>query len=220
MPYQGIYNPVLVRVPRVWFDCKIIKITGLEAWSPVHSVAHWVSKQTIALCALLTLSACGGQGFVPDDDDYQYPVRVNQGGDANIVALENKLKKLGVTIISIGEDNLIAIPSARLFANQSPRLTWQSYEILETTACYLKQLRKVSIQVSAYTVPYGSAMRQLSLSRARAREVMQYLWSRGVDSRIMFAHGQGSEKAIIAHPQGGDASLNSRIEITFREMVR
>jgi intracellular multiplication protein IcmN len=64
-----------------------------------------------------------------------------------------------------------------------------------------------------------SVTRERALTLARSRVVGEYLWSQGVDSRFIFTQGLGSDKPIMRFTQGGDFSLNSRIEITFRDSV-
>ena len=64
-----------------------------------------------------------------------------------------------------------------------------------------------------------SPKREHALTQARAREVADYLWSQGIDTRFIFTQGSGSDKPIGAFIERGDASPNSRIEITFRQAV-
>ena len=139
--------------------------------------------------------------------------------DAMILALEKRLKRLDIQVVSMGDNYLISIPAASLFGDQSPQFTWKSFAVLNEVACYLREFRKVSVEVSAYVSSYGSTRRQLSLSLARSKAVADYLWSQGIDSRFVFAHGHGREKPIVIKAKSNDNSPNARIEITFRRVV-
>jgi len=140
-------------------------------------------------------------------------------GDAEIIALEKRLTQQGIQIISVGQDSLVSVPAASLFADQSPRLTRESYSQLNAIACYLRQFRTVGINVAAFTTPYLSPKREHSLSVARANNVANYLWSQGIESRLLFTQGMGNDKPIVIRSREGDKSPNARIEITFRRTI-
>lgn len=140
-------------------------------------------------------------------------------GDSEIMALEKRLTERGVQIVSVGQDYLLSISALSLFGDQSPRLTWESYDELNEVACYLRQFRKVAVDITAYTSRYVSTKREYALSEARAEAVANYLWSQGVDARLLFTQGKGSDKPIVSAARAGDKSPNARIEITFRRAV-
>lgn len=173
----------------------------------------------LALIALLQVSACHRNHYVPDEQEPQLPCKLRGACDATVAKFLKKLNRKGVRVITMGQDYLISIPASALFADQSPRLTWQSYGLLNDVATMLLQFRKVAINVNAYSSKYMSVHRERALTLARARVVGEYLWSQGVDSRFIFTQGLGSDKPIMRFTQGGDSSLNARIEITFRDAV-
>lgn len=168
---------------------------------------------------ILLLAACRGPQFIPPSDSPKLPAKVTRYADQSIVAIQARLEKQGVKVISIGQEYLLSIPSAYLFANQSPNLTWGSYGILNEVVCYLQQFRKVAINVTGYSSKYRSSQREKALTLTRARAVGDYLWSQGIDSRFIFTSGAGSDKPIMSLMSGGDKSANSRIEITFRRAI-
>lgn len=174
-----------------------------------------------ALLASLLLAACQGSRYVAIDDDGTFPLPPKVAGtsDAAVIAMQKQFNKCGVRVISIGQDYLISIPSVALFADQSPRLTWQSYALLNNVVFYLKQFRKVAVNVTSYSSKYVSVRREQALTLTRARAVADYLWSQGIDSRFIFTEGAASDKPIAAFTHGGDKSVNSRIEITFRDAI-
>ncbi len=167
----------------------------------------------------MLFASTGCQNYSKDVQPPKLPYKVVGAHDATVMKQQKKFNKEGVRVITEGQDYMISIPSLSLFPNESPRLTWDSYALLNAVACYLKEFRKVAIYVTAYSNKCISAKRDRSLTLARAKAVGDYLWSQGIDSRIIFTQGMGSDKPIVAFTEEGDASPNSRIEITFRDVV-
>jgi intracellular multiplication protein IcmN len=147
------------------------------------------------------------------------PYKVSGARDASKASMQARFNREGIRVISMGQDTMISIPAAVLFSEESPQLTWRSYAPLNAVACYLKQFRHIVIEVTVFSSPCVSVQRERALTLARARAVGNYLWSQGVDSRFIFTQGLGSDKPIVAVVKNGDKSPNSRIEITFRDMV-
>lgn len=174
----------------------------------------------LGLMLLLQVSACHRWGgYVPEKEDPKLPCKVLGACDATVMKKIKKFNKSGIKIITIGQDYLISIPASRLFEEQTPHLKWGSYRLLNEIASFLKQFRKVAINVTSYSSKYVSMHRELALTTARARVVGEYLWSQGIDSRFIFTQGLGSDKPVVSFTQGGDSSPNARIEITFRDAV-
>ena len=147
------------------------------------------------------------------------PYKLHDASDSAAIKLQARFASEGVKVVTEGQEYMISIRSASLFPNQSPQLTWTSYKILNSVAKYLKQFRKISINVNAFSEQGISEARNIALTKARARAVGDYLWSQGIDSRFVFTQGFGSDKPIVSVSQGGDSSQNSRIEIIFRDAV-
>lgn len=167
---------------------------------------------------LLVLTGCHKQQLVAAEQT-KLPYKVSGTNDRVMASMQARFNREGVQVISIGQDYMISIPSVVLFPAESPQLTWASYALLNAVTCYLKQFRKVAVTVTAFSSKCVSAQRARALTLARARAVGDYLWSQGIDSRFIFTQGLGSDKPIVSSAQMGDRSPNSRIEITFRDMV-
>ncbi|ARG96822.1 type IVB secretion system protein IcmN/DotK [Legionella micdadei] len=183
---------------------------GLLAFSTWHAT----------LLAFLLLLGCKTKVYHPEDNEaLKLPYKVEGADDEAIIGLQKSLKRCGVAVITIGQDYLISIPSASLFPNQSPQLTWASYGLLNNVVRFLKQFRKVAVNITAFSGKYVSQRREHALTLARARAVADYLWSQGIDSRFIFTEGMGSDKPMMGYTRGGDKSPNSRIEITFRDAI-
>ena len=180
-----------------------------------YGKAAWLA----AFMVMIMLTGCHRHKHLWPIEQPTLPYKVAGANDRDIIKMQSRLGKKGVRVITIGQDYMIAIPSTTLFANDSPRLTWGSYAVLNNIACYLKEFRKIAINVTAFSNKCVSAGRDKALTLARARAVGDYLWSQGVDSRFIFTQGLGSDKPIGAFTQRCDQSTNSRIEITFRDAV-
>lgn len=188
---------------------------------PLHvGFLNCLTRYFITIAALILAGCCcNGKQLLLTHPGFQLPTRVAGSSDAYVIAQQVGFARCGVKVITIGSDYLISIPSAVLFADQSPRIKWEGYSILNKVAKFMQQFRKVGVNVTSYSSQYVSFKREQSLTLARARVVADYLWSQEIDSRFIFAEGAASEKPISAGNQGGDRSLNSRIEITFRDAV-
>ena len=176
--------------------------------------ATWLA----AFILLFTLSGCHHRIYNVSETQ-KLPYKVSGAKDSVIVSKQDKFNKKGVRVISLGQNYMISIPSAVIFDNESPRLRWDSYALLNAVACYLNEFHKVAINVTAYSNKCVSEKRDRALTLARARAVGDYLWSQGIDSRFIFTEGLGSDKPVMFYSKKSDRSLNSRVEITFRDAV-
>ena len=174
------------------------------------------------LFILLVLTGCSlfSRGkSVKVNDRPQLPYKVAGAKDPKTLKMQSRLNKKGIIVISMGQNYMISIPSSAVFANESPRMKWESYKLLNEVACYMKQFRKIGVTVTAFSNKCVSRSRDRALTLARARAIGDYLWSQAIDSRFIFTQGLGSDKPIVSFMQNGDQSPNSRIEITFRDAV-
>ncbi|MCC5791958.1 MAG: OmpA family protein [Legionellaceae bacterium] len=183
-----------------------------------------ISKKIIKIVLIagvaLGLVSCQSRWPLPSPEaNNRLPRKVEGADDREIVAMQAQLLKQNIKVISMGQNYLVSIPANKLFADQSPRLTWHSYASLNQVIDYLKQFRIVSLYVRSFSSQYVSAKREQALTSARSRAVADYFQSQGVDSRLIFTSGIGSDKPIMRWQAGADASPNARVEITFRRQV-
>lgn len=184
-------------------------------------VIRYSHKVLCLTVVLLMVTGCHRRAhyiYVPEDPD-TLPRRVASAQDPGAQRTLKRLLKQGVKVISIGQNYLISIPANSLFGNQSPRIRWGSYALLNDVVCYLKQFRKIGVDVTAYSSKYVSPARERALTSARAAAVADYLWTQAIDSRFIFTRGLGSDKPYLFNRSGGDSSPNARVEITFRNEV-
>ena len=72
---------------------------------------------------------------------------------------------------------------------------------LNKLASMLKETPNVVVQISAHTDTRGSAEYNLKLSAARAKSVVDYLISKGIDRSRLIAKGYGESKPLIPNAQ-------------------
>jgi intracellular multiplication protein IcmN len=175
----------------------------------------------VTLFACLSLLGCHKKNsLLIRDENYKLPRKVAGSSDVKVATMIKKLNRTNcINIVTIGQDYLISMPSSALFPDESPRITWQGYAVLNKVVDFMKQFRKVGVTVTSYSSKYVSVAREQALTSARARHVADYLWSQGIDSRMIYSLGAGSDKPITDYAQRGDRSPSSRVEITFRDTI-
>ncbi len=199
-----------------------------------YGLMRKTTRALVVLFACLALLACSKSSYSPsmlgsDIDSSTLAGNrdalklINEYNDAHraatIRALEKKLARFDVKILSVGQDYMMTIPSAQLFYANSPRITWPSYAVLDIAADYLKQYTKISVRVACFTDNLGSSKRNRALSEARARKVSDYLWSQHVGARMLYTKGYGAAKPLYPNRSKASVASNNRVEITFRNIV-
>jgi OOP family OmpA-OmpF porin len=100
------------------------------------------------------------------------------------------------------------------FKLNSDELTVQSEAILDSVAESLKARRDVtSVLVVGHTDSTGDAAYNLSLSERRAKSVMDYLVSQGVDSGILSSKGMGESAPVADNNTAEGRAKNRRVEL-------
>ena len=162
----------------------------------------------IALFSLLCVSACSTKTYYVPDPESARRAEINR--------LRHNLAKAGVQPVQIGETMRIIIPSDRLFNTASANLN-PAYAggVLDTIAKLMLIVETPYGEVGAYTDCEPSARLNKALSEAQAQTVIDYLWEKKVDVRVLYAVGYGSRLRIAANPADW---TNRRVEINFRYM--
>ena len=185
-----------------------------------------LSLLLVATC-LLMLSACHqharkvrNYGLIKNIDT---TIGLNQRTgvtDTKVTQLENELKSKGVSIVSVGQDYRIIIPAELVYYYQSPRIQMESYDIVNLIVDYIKQFRTVSMRVDAYSQDKDKN-RAGALSLARARAMVDYLWSQAIDTRILYtqAHAMNRSPTACCESPSGRGDVPTRVEITFRNAI-
>ena len=99
-----------------------------------------------------------------------------------------------------------------LFASGSADLLSSSYLELDRLASELNSMASVHIEVSGHTDNVGSVNANFILSEHRAKAVVDYLTSKGVDRARLSFKGYGSKKPIVKNDSDEGRKQNRRVE--------
>ena len=133
--------------------------------------------------------------------------------------LQEALESHGVKVMSLGQTYRLVLPEKKLFAMDTPRMKNTAGPVLKLIVRYIAQYQTEAIRVAAYTDDRGLNRRNLALSREWARAVLDNLWQRGINARMMVAKGYGEYYPIADNHTAAGRNRNRRIEITFRTVV-
>lgn len=137
----------------------------------------------------------------------------------SISTLADRLENRGVTIVELGDQILIVIPSSKLFTYMSGQLQPQGYSTIDLVAQYINSYTKTLVKVGGYTNDTGSKRVDLALSQQQAQTVAKTLMAYHVDARVLYAEGYGGSHLIERNSLDWDNSENYRIEITMEKLL-
>jgi outer membrane protein OmpA-like peptidoglycan-associated protein len=134
------------------------------------------------------------------------------------MTLIDQLENRNVSIITLGDQVLMVIPSELIFSDATATITVQGYSTLNVIADLLRGYTKMSVKVAAYASDAQEAPVAMAMTREQAQAIVKYLWSRDVNTRILYGVGYGSTHLVaktVADVEGGP---NYRIEITLEKL--
>ena len=99
----------------------------------------------------------------------------------------------------------------------SARLTADSKRILDEAVIVLKRFPQLHIEIQAHTDDIGSAESNERLSESRARSVMEYLVSQGIDAGRLSAKGYGENRPVASNDTAEGRARNRRVEFRVIE---
>jgi outer membrane protein OmpA-like peptidoglycan-associated protein len=132
--------------------------------------------------------------------------------------LVSDLESYGIRFFEVGDQITIVLPSDKFFQGDSSTANTYSYAILRKVVALLNKYKTVSIKVSGYTDNQGSVDRNKALSTQRAQTVAHYLWSQGIDTRLLYAVGYGASNFVANNQTVAGRAANRRIEITLEKV--
>jgi outer membrane protein OmpA-like peptidoglycan-associated protein len=139
------------------------------------------------------------------------PAGVGRYMDALERDLRQRLRGSGVVVARRGNDMLLTIPNARLFASESVSTAGQS--LLASVVQGLRIYDHTLVQVNGYTDTSGSPEQNLTVSLKRAGLVGDALAQSGVTSSRIEVHGFGATSLKIATGDHVNEPRNRRIEM-------
>lgn len=133
-------------------------------------------------------------------------------------AVKDSLQGQGATVVVLGDQILIVIPSSQLFRSGTSTIKPPGYKILSTTVQYINRFNTMLVKVAAYTNDTGSECVDLELSHQQAKNVAKVLLGYGIDARVLFSEGYGGTHLVAKNSLDWDHSANYRIEITLEKL--
>ncbi len=91
----------------------------------------------------------------------------------------------------------------------------ESYEELDRLVNFLKENKKIEIEISGHTDNQGSEEYNLKLSQLRAESVLSYITSKGIDKIRLTAKGFGKSKPVASNEHEEGRAQNRRVEFTI-----
>lgn len=91
----------------------------------------------------------------------------------------------------------------------------ESFIELDRVVKLLSENPAIEIEMSAHTDSRGSDDYNMVLSDRRARSVMEYILSKGIDPNRITSHGYGESKPVATNDTDDRRQLNRRVEFTI-----
>jgi outer membrane protein OmpA-like peptidoglycan-associated protein len=132
--------------------------------------------------------------------------------------LADKLENRGVSVIILGDQVRLILPTILVFNDLSSNIRLQAYSTLNLVAEFINHYPNRAVTVAAYTSASGGPEKvNLALSQQQADKVGKYLWGRGINTRLLSAAGYGGSK-LVTKDIPDWASDNYRTEITLEKL--
>lgn len=135
--------------------------------------------------------------------------------------LVQKLESQDVQVVMIGDNVLLILPTDKFFVNNTPQLNARAKGTLCYVIRFINGLEKIDVKIAGYTDCTEPCRRDnVAISKAMADNLASYLWSHGLDARVLYTNGCGSCDPIATNTTPSGRAKNRRIEITLRQLPR
>ena len=155
----------------------------------------------------------------PPEPVVRYTAPLTEDAVPNTKELAEQLEDEGVLVVHLGEQHMLILPADDIFHGSSPRIRQGAYAELDLVADYLRSFNKIDVKVIGYTDNQGAPRRNRALSRQRAMSVIDFLWQKQLDVRLLSAIGRADADPIANNEDEDGRAHNRRIEIRFQEAV-
>jgi outer membrane protein OmpA-like peptidoglycan-associated protein len=125
--------------------------------------------------------------------------------------LADKLRYKGAQVSYFGDCIYIIFPSRMLFVKGSANLRPEAYSPLNLMTAFLRCYQKITVRVIGFADTQESGG-NVSLAYQQAQKVVNDLWRRRIDARLMYSSG-GRAKTKVE-----EAHWGNRIEIITKRL--
>lgn len=132
--------------------------------------------------------------------------------------LSDRLTNRGATIVELGDQILVVVPSKRIFDGMTASIKPQAYSTLNLLSAFIDSYTTMLVKISAYTDDVGEKSVNLALSMQQAHAVERYLAAKHVNTRVLYSSGFGGTNLITRSTVGWGSSDNYRLEITMEKL--
>lgn len=133
-------------------------------------------------------------------------------------SLADQLTNRGATVVELGDQIMVVLPSARIFDGMTATIKPQAYSTLNLLTLYINGYTKTLVKISAYTDDIGEQSVNLALSKQQAHSVERYLAANHLNARVLYADGFGGTNLVMRNMHDWGKSDNYRLEITLEKL--
>jgi outer membrane protein OmpA-like peptidoglycan-associated protein len=120
-----------------------------------------------------------------------------------------------VGIVNNGQNLVVTLPEAILFATDSTSVSAASQSSLRTVAASLNRYPNTTVNVIGHTDNVGAAAYNQDLSQRRAQAVASVLVNSGVSPSRIVAIGRGLTQPVASNATAEGRAQNRRVEIVI-----
>lgn len=199
-------------------------ITDSESGEPVLARIEVIDFATDAVIATTASSDVDGSYRAKLPDKKTYVVNIRATGflsDMKKVTVpqdySSDIVKLDVPLVKVKVGKKVVLNNI-FFELGKAVLTKESHQELDKLAGILNDSPTIKIEISGHTDNTGSAVVNARLSTERARAVVDYLVTRGVDRSRMTYMGYGPDQPVADNSTEEGRARNRRVEFKILEM--
>ena len=104
-----------------------------------------------------------------------------------------------------------------LFNFDSAKIKSEAYPMLNEASEILKQHPEINVEVDGHTCQIGTAAYNLNLSKKRAKAIMDYFVSKGVNAKRLTTNGYGLTRPVASNNTKEGRAKNRRVELTIAQ---
>ncbi|OGO92837.1 MAG: hypothetical protein A3F10_04720 [Coxiella sp. RIFCSPHIGHO2_12_FULL_42_15] len=127
-----------------------------------------------------------------------------------------ELEKNGAQVIQVGEEIRVILRDDTTFIPDSANVRKEARPVLDWTAQLIKTYSKVDVKISGYLDNQGRGTYLAALSTRQAQVIANYLWDKGIDTRLLYAVGYNRLNPVDWNGTALGRSFNRRVEVSFR----
>ncbi len=121
------------------------------------------------------------------------------------------------TLTKVTADGMVSLLKPIEFDYGKARIKPVSFPILQEVATLMRARDNIKIAIQGHTDTVGSHAFNMELSKARARSVMEYLVSQGIDGTRLSSEGFGPDRPVAPNNTEEGRARNRRVDFVIQE---